>query len=387
MDVRGQARRAGETLRRPRHVARELGIGRFPRLEMAVKAALAATIAWQVAQLLPVPAAEQYPYYAPLGAVVAAYPSVRSSVGESVRSVLGVIAGAVLALGAEALLPAQGVLVPVVVGVGVLVAGFRVFGDQRSWVPIAALFVLVVGTQDPLVYVTAYSGLTLLGAAVSVLLTMLLPTVPLSQSTRAMVRLATTLADQLDDLADGLTSADPPTSSQWRARSQAIDPVLASVRASGLDVRRSLRANARAHRERGVVDRQRGEALVLDAVATRTSDLTDLLLDVHVPGRTELDLAEPLREPTARALRAAAAVVRPLAQESRPRPDEVTTMRHAVQHLSQVLAEQDLPGARSREAAGAVVTGLRRLLGALVGASEDQRRREQEDADALRPST
>jgi len=385
--ARREARRARAAARNPRRVARLAVIGRWPRLEMALKAALSAAIAWQIASVLPFDAAETYPYYAPLGAVVATYPSIQGSVAESLRSVLGIIAGAVLALTADALVPVGAVLVPVVVGVGVLVAGLRVFGDQRSWVPMAALFVLVIGAQDPLTYVTAYSALTLMGAAVAVVVAMLLPTVPLAQSTRAIVRLATTLADQLRDLADALVSDDPPPGERWRERSRSLEPVLATVRASGTDVRRSLRANARASRERGVVDRQRGEALVLDAVATRTTDLTDLLLDTGDVGERgdHVAVVEELREPVAAALRACADAVRPLAKVDRPRDEDVEAVRAAVQRLSAAVAAADVLTARQREGAGAVVTALRRLLGALVGALEDAERREA-DADALRPT-
>lgn len=381
--ARREARRVRRAAGNPRRVARLAVIGRWPRVEMALKAALAAAIAWQLAVWLPLDAAEAYPYYAPLGAVVATHPTVQTSVGQSLRSVLGIIAGAALALAAEALVPVGSLLVPVVVGVGVLVAGLSVFGDQRSWVPMAALFVLIIGAQDPWTFVTAYSALTLLGAAVAVVVTMLLPTVPLAQSTRAIARLATTLADQLQDLSDGVVADEPPPVAQWRERSRSLEPVLASVRASSTDVRRSLRANARASRERGVVDRQRGEALVLDAVAVRTSDLTDLLLDTGVVGGEHVAVVEPLRAPVAEALRACADAVRPLAAVDRPKEEDVDAVRAAVQRLSSVVAATEVPTALQREGAGAVVTALRRILGALVGALEDADRREA-DAEALR---
>ena len=43
---------------------------RHPRYGLAAKAALAASLAWAVVQLVPGPASA-YPYYAPLGAVIA----------------------------------------------------------------------------------------------------------------------------------------------------------------------------------------------------------------------------------------------------------------------------------------------------------------------------
>ncbi len=377
----------GWMARHLRSALRLAGTGRWPRLEMALKAALAALIAWQLAHWLPLAVAEQYPYYAPLGAVVAAYPSVRASASESVHSVAAIIAGAALALLAEWILPNEGVLVPLVVGVGVLIAGLPIFGSARSWVPIAALFVLVIGAQDPLSYAAAYAGLTLLGAAVAVVINLLFPTVPLVQSSWAMTSLASILADQLDDLAAGLRSDDPPSAEQWRERLRAIDPVLQSVRTSGADVHQSLRVNARARRERGNIERQRSEAIVLDSVATRTADLTDMLIDVHVAGQTHADIEDRLKEPIARALCTAADAVRPLGEESAPRAPEVGMLRQEVRNLSQAVAALEMPDALSREMAGAVVTALRRLLGALASGLEDEDERAREEEEAVRPAS
>ena len=387
MELWSRARQLWAEVGHPRHLARLVTTGRWPRLEMAIKAALAALIAWQVALWLPFAPAEEYPYYAPLGAVVASYTSVRTSFTESVSSVLAILTGAALALTASEVVPADVVLVPLVVGVGVLLAGLPFFGGQSSWVPIAALFVLVIGDEDPFTYVRAYAGLTLLGAALAVAITTLLPTVPLAQSGRALSRLAATLADQLDDLADGLRSDEPPSAAQWRERSLAIDPVLASVRSSGSDVRQSLKVNARARRERGTIERQRGEAIVLDSVATRTADLTAMLIDVHVAGRTYAEVEEKLREPIARALCAAADAVRPLGEEAAPRAPEVGVLRQEVRDLSQEVAAEQMPDNLSREMAGAVVTAVRRLLGALASGLEDEHERRSEDEEAVRPST
>ena len=61
---------------------------------LAVKAALAAALAWHVAGLLPLAPAEQYPYYAPLGAVIATSTTLSGSVRGSVQSVAAIALGA-----------------------------------------------------------------------------------------------------------------------------------------------------------------------------------------------------------------------------------------------------------------------------------------------------
>jgi len=385
MQLPDRARALRREVEHPRDLARLVSTGRWPRLEMAVKSAIAALIAWQLALWLPVAPAEEYPYYAPLGALVASYTNVRTSITSSVSSVLAILTGAALALVVSELVPPDALLVPLVVGVGVLLAGLPVFGSQSSWVPIAALFVLVIGEEDPFLYVRAYAGLTLLGAVVAVLITSLLPTIPLAQSSRAMEQLASTLADQLDELADGLLADEPPSSSQWRERSRSIEPVLASVRSSGSDVRRSLSVNLRARRERGTVERQRSAALLLESVATRTADITDLVLDIRAVGESGVDVEAPLRAPSAHALRAAAAAVRPLWRESAPRAPEVGLLRQRVRDLSAAAARQEMPDSRGREMAGAVITALRRLLGALSSGLEEARDRRQDEDDAVTP--
>jgi hypothetical protein len=48
-------------------------------------------------------------------------------------------------------------------------------GEQRSWVPIVALVVLVVGGSRPVDYAAAYVGLTALGALCGVAVNLALP--------------------------------------------------------------------------------------------------------------------------------------------------------------------------------------------------------------------
>lgn len=365
----------------PRRLLRQLSLSRWPRVELAAKAAAAATIAWQLALWLPFAPAETYPYYAPLGAVVATHTSIASSIRGSLQSVLAVITGAVVGV----LVMAAGLpglaTIPVVVASGTLLAGLRVFGEMNGWVTTVALFVLVIGYGDPLNYLLAYTGLTLMGAVVAITVTMLVPTVPAAQTTRALRQLARTLADQLDDLARGLDADLPPTSEQWRRRSQSIAPVLASVRDRSQDVRTSLRGNPRARREHAVVERQRHEAIVLDAIATRVEDLTDLILDVR-GAQPSISVDMHLRRPTAEVLRAAATAVRPLGDVDRPHAQDVQRMRATVQHLSATLEADPPPAVRDRHAAGAVITGLRRLLGALLPTDDNPG----QDPDVLRPS-
>ncbi|MDD9206493.1 FUSC family protein, partial [Georgenia sp. 10Sc9-8] len=83
-------------LRRPRMGWLRRTWSRHPRMAMAVRAALAAAIAWFVARNLPDPAGD-YPYYAPMGAVIATSTTLASSVREALRSVAAITLGGIVA--------------------------------------------------------------------------------------------------------------------------------------------------------------------------------------------------------------------------------------------------------------------------------------------------
>src|SRR3712207_4872864 len=97
-------------------------LARHPRFPLAVKCAVAAALAWVL--VLPLDGiADDYPYYAPLGAVVAMGTTVVNSVRASVQGVLALLSGAAVSVGAATLPLPDVVAIAVVVGISTLVAG------------------------------------------------------------------------------------------------------------------------------------------------------------------------------------------------------------------------------------------------------------------------
>jgi uncharacterized membrane protein YgaE (UPF0421/DUF939 family) len=337
---------------------------RHPRLGLAVKAALAAAIAWAVAQVLPGPAGD-YPYYAPLGALLATTTTLAGSAREAVQTVSAVAVGAGVALAVDVLAQANLVTIAVVVGVGVLLAGWRVLGSAGSWVPTAALFVLILGGQDPWNYVLGYAGLLLVGALVGIAVTAAFPPLPLAPSELELGRLRDTLAAQLDDLADGLRQAGPPTEDEWRERQHAISPVLAQMRAAVQQTDESRRGNRRASRYRLDAERQYAQAEALERLALMIADLTQLVAETERAGVPAVALGPSLRPPAAAALAALADALRSVAGASAD-PDPTRT-GYAVLHTleahvrhSRATTDDDLFVASS------IVVALRRCLSAVV---------------------
>ena len=276
-------------------------------LGRAVRTALAAIIAWVVVQ----PwggLADQYPYYAPMGAVIAVTATVAGSFRETWRTALAIGIGAVLALLTT---PLHLVLqLGVVVGLGTVISGWRRLGDTAGWVPIAGLFVLLFGQGNPWGSPTAYMGLTTLGAAIGLVVNAVWPPLPLGATRKATDRLRALLADQLDILAEALSGDTLPDPDEWGRRVHRIDPVLYQMRDLVATLRDSRRANWRARRWRESNDVAERQAQALDAMAFLVEDVTWFLTDREHAGRDDVAIGPRQRPSTAELLRRVAAVLR-----------------------------------------------------------------------------
>ena len=132
-------------------------------LVMSAKAAIAATIAWLLVQQLG-GVADEYPYYAPLGALLAMYPTVSGTLKLGLQTVVGLTLGIVLAYVAVWAGDPNWITIAFVVGAGVLLGGFlRRTAGGGSGIASAGLFVLVIGNED-LGYSLGYLVQTVVGA-------------------------------------------------------------------------------------------------------------------------------------------------------------------------------------------------------------------------------
>lgn len=355
-----------------RAVARFLA--RAPGVARALRATAAALLAWVLVGLVPGPWSD-YPYYAPLGAVIATSVTLRGSTLRSAQTVLAIALGAVVARVTDALpVPALAGLA-IVVLVGVLVSEWHVLGDMGSWVPTSALFVLIIGDTDPVGYVSAYVGLTLLGALVGVAVNLVLPPLPLTPADHALLRLRDATADHLEACA-AATRDDraelPPTADLLATRT-------AAAQAVG-DARDAARANWTARRYRSWRDRQDRYAGALDGAAAAALDVRRAIATDRavVAGSTSQDDPLPsavaalaagvgsdaeaaVREATAAAVEAGAAFVR-------SRPEDGTDDAAAAALAEALTAVQEAVAADRAHASGAsrpadaVVVALAPLL-------------------------
>lgn len=293
-----------------------------PRWSLALKGALAATIAWFVGLVAPEPFSE-YPYYAPLGAVLATTSTVVRSVRESVQTVAAVLMGAVIARAVD-LVPFPGPLeVGVVVGIALLCVGWRVFGDMGSWAVNSAIFVLILGSGEGLGYIGSYAGLIVVGAAIGIAVNLALPPLPLTPSEVALARLRDSLAEQVEALAAGLEARGTLDPDAWEARRHGLMPTIEGARAAVGQMREASRANRRVRRTsyRDWVASQTRRAGALGTAAEVVDETVRLLVEWERDGRDDVALGDQLRPTFASTLRAFAAALR-VAETQDPTGDD-----------------------------------------------------------------
>jgi uncharacterized membrane protein YgaE (UPF0421/DUF939 family) len=333
-------------------------------LPLAAKCAVAAALAWVL--VLPLGGvADDYPYYAPLGAVVAVGTTLVSSLRASVQGVGALLLGAALSIGVGLLPVPDVVAIAAVVGFGTVLAGWRYLGEMSTWVPISALFILTIGSSDPGDYAFAYVALTGLGAAVGVLVNAAVPPLPLTATSATQSALLTTLAAQLDDLADGLLQEGLLTPEEWAERTWAIEPHSRRMRHMVDEAAEARRVNWRARKWRETADRQYALARALEQLSFMVENITGLLVEQEHAERQMVVLGPTLRPTAASALQAMATALRSI-QGATADPEALDQADRAVRELAE--AVRGLRGRTADDlfAAGTIDTAIGRGIAALT---------------------
>jgi uncharacterized membrane protein YgaE (UPF0421/DUF939 family) len=339
-------------------------LARHPRVTLALKTALAAALSWLLVQPL-WGVADEYPYYAPLGAVIAVSGTVAGSVRESLHGLAAILLGAAIALAVRPLPMLEVVSLAVVVAIGTIVGGWQRIAGMASWVPLSALYVLIIGRTDPMDYVICYAGLTSLGAAVGIGVNLALPPLPLSPTQQSVTRLRDTLAGQLDDLADGLLHEGPPSAEEWDDRRRSIQPVTSQMREMVEQAGEARRANWRAGRWRERADRQYQQARALEQLAFLVEDVTAVVVDNEQAEQERVALGEGLRPYAAHAMEEMADALRSVDGSSAD-TERLADVDEALERLVEEIRSRRRRNDDDLFAAGTIVTTLRRALESLV---------------------
>ena len=143
-----------------------------PTITLAIKAGTAAGAAFFLGSLLPAPL-DEYKYYAALGAYTVIGLVVVESIKESLRVLGAVLIGVAVAVATQLIVWTNPATVASAVLICVLLAALPMLGEQRSWAPLAALFVLATGGPDPEPMALGYLIQLPLGALVGIVVNFL----------------------------------------------------------------------------------------------------------------------------------------------------------------------------------------------------------------------
>lgn len=331
---------------------------------MGLRAAVASVLAWVVgAQLGGI--ADDYLYYAPFGAVVAVSTTVMSSVKTSTEIFLAIALGAVVGVGVQELGLPSAAGVGTVVLVGTLVSRLRWLGASGSWVPIAGLFVLILGNGHESSFVLGYLGLTTLGAAVGTAVNVAFPPLLLDQTERAQDGLRRALVGQLDRLASNLEGGalpEPADASALAGELLVHGRAVEDLAGQALD---GPPINWRVRRWRTKADHLRGQGAAMVALALLVGQLAHTLRRWEVPDDDEVALFRTeLHVPAAAALRATALA---LSSETEKPEEAVAEAHHRIDELTDAIRRTREDQGDDLFDAGALVLGLRGTLAKAQG--------------------
>jgi uncharacterized membrane protein YgaE (UPF0421/DUF939 family) len=250
------------------------------RLQLAAKAALAAGLAFFIAPFMPGSAAE-YPYYAPLGALVSMYHNVAGSVRQGLQTLVGLAMGIGLAFLLVNVSDPSPLTVAVFMGIGVLLSGLPHLGSGRDWIPTAALLVLLVGGSNPDDFSFGYLIQMGAGVAVGIAVNFLVfPPLQFNAAAASLDELRLALGTQLTDMGAALKEKWPPEHEEWSRRSEELMTAARTVRHLVQEADASRRANPRRRLHPRDVDLDYRNLRELERVTFHIQDMTEVLSDV-----------------------------------------------------------------------------------------------------------
>lgn len=335
-----------------------------PRFLLAVKTAIAVGIAWLIAPLVP-GVADDYPYYAPLGALISMYPTLMSSLRTSIETLASLAIGILLAAIVLIVAEPNVITISLVIGAGVLIAGSKWLTTGGDYVPVAALFVLIVGGPNADAYSIGYIVQMSVGIVVGLLVNLLIfPPLNFSGAAVKLAEFRSLLATHLKDVGDALVETWPPEHEEWASRSETLSDTARAVRDAVGNADESRKGNPRARLHKRNLDDDYRDLADLERITFHVRDLTEVLAAAIWDAPFHSEVPERLREPLSTAFHAVADV---LTTRNSDATDEevdraVDAADSAVDALIAVIDEDRDSAPSKHTPVAAVAMDLRRIL-------------------------
>lgn len=340
------------------------------RLQLAAKAALAAGLAFLIAPLMP-GAAANYPYYAPLGALVAMYHNVAGSVRQGSQALAGLSMGIGLAVILVNIADPSPLTVALFMGIGVLLGGFPGIGSGSDWIPTAALLVLLVGGSNADDFSFGYLVQMGAGVAVGIAVNFLVfPPLHLKAAAASLDELRLALGRQLTDMGAALEEEWPPEHEEWSRQSDELASAARTVRHLVKEADASRRANPRRKLHPRDIDRDYRILRELERVTFHIQDITDVLSDVI--WESDVPYTVPLQDngPLAGAITATGELLRSFSNEDPQHQESLyQAARTAVEACMGATATRELDEG-AVPASESILLSLHRILRAVHSSSD-----------------
>ena len=248
------------------------------QLLLAAKVAVGAGIAWAVALAVD---PNGLPYLAPLAVLLIVQPTVYDSLSRAFQRVVGVVLGVAAALAVSHFLTPSGWSIAIIIFAGLLLGWSVRLGPQGVvQVPVSALLVFAVGSATP-----GYGGRrvvdTLIGSAIAVLAVLVSPSAPAPERvvSDALAPLRQ-CRDLLIDIGSAISSAWTLQQAEvWRKDGLGLVQATAMARRTHEGHQLTARWNARARRQRHVLERADEALRIGEQVAIQTRSIARALVD------------------------------------------------------------------------------------------------------------
>jgi uncharacterized membrane protein YccC len=292
------------------------------------------------------------------------HPTVAASAKHGLQSLLGLGLGIAMAFAVTTVVTAPNALaVAVVVGLGVIIGGLPRLGSASEWVPMAALFVLVLGYSNAESFSFAYVLQMGMGVAVGFAVNWLvLPPLHLEDIDPAIDGHQRALSKQLRDMASAMTESWPPDHEEWASRSGELAQTATAVRTAVQAAKLSAKANPRSRRRAGRLPGDLAGLRVMERITFHVQDITDVLASVIWEEDAGTVIPEGVPPDVAEALVDVAAAIRQWRHgDAEDFKSSLEEARDSVAALSETLTEAAASQA-SVNATASVAMSLRRII-------------------------
>lgn len=235
----------------------------------------------------------------------------------------------------------------------------------QEYLPIAALFVLIVGGQDADAYSIGYLVQMSVGIAVGLAVNLLIvPPLSFDSAVLQLSRFRLTLAQHLNDVGEALTENWPPEREDWASQNDALSATAMEVREAVHNADTSGKGNPRARLKKQDASGYYADLAVLENITFHIRDLTEVLAGAVWGKPFPVDLPASLCPPLSDAINAVATVLQAWndGEDSGEPLQEADTALETLQHR---LEEERPDNSVPLSAAATIAMALRRVVAAI----------------------